>query len=108
MVAIYEDAEGSVWVATDNGGLSRLKPKRVTMYSTADGLPSNVIGSIVQDAAGTIWAGTQCGPVSELAAGRFCPRFTEYTKDACASVLWPARDGSLWIGTQSAAACFAG
>ena len=100
VVAIYEDPEGSVWVATDNGGLTRLKPKRVTMYSTAEGLPSNVIGSIVQDAAGTIWAGTQCGPVSELAAGRFVPRFTEYTKDACARVLWPARDGSLWIGTN--------
>ena len=100
VVAIYEDPEGSVWVATDNGGLSRLKPKRVTIYSTAEGLPSNVIGSVVQDGAGTIWAGTQCGPVSELAAGRFVPRFTEYTKDACARVLWPARDGSLWIGTN--------
>ena len=100
VVAIYEDPEGSVWVATDNGGLTRLKPKRVTMYSTAEGLPSNVIGSVVQDGAGTIWAGTQCGPVSELVAGRFVPRFTEYTKDACARVLWPARDGSLWIGTN--------
>jgi signal transduction histidine kinase/streptogramin lyase len=100
VVALYEDPEGSVWVATDNGGLARLKPRRVTVYTTAQGLPSNVIGSIVEDAAGTIWAGTQCGPVSALGGGRFAPRFTEYTKGACARVLWPARDGSLWIGTR--------
>ena len=100
VVALHEDVEGSVWVATYNGGLGRLKPKRVTMYSTAHGLPAKVVGSIVQDAAGTIWAGAQCGPVSELRNGRFEPRFAEYTKDACAWTLWPARDGALWIGTR--------
>jgi ligand-binding sensor domain-containing protein len=100
VLALYEDREGSVWVATDNGGLARLKPKRVTMYSTADGLPSSVIGSVVQDASGTVWAATQCGPVAELRDGRFVPRFAEHTKRACARTLWPARDGSLWIGTH--------
>jgi ligand-binding sensor domain-containing protein len=94
VVALYEDPEGSVWVGTDNGGLTRLKPKRVTVYTTAEGLPSNVVGSIVQDAAGTIWVGTQCGPVSALAGGGFAPRFTEYTRDACARVALPARDGA--------------
>ena len=98
--ALYEDREGSLWVATDNGGLARLKPKRVTMYSTSEGLPSNVIGSVVQDASGVVWAGTQCGPVAELREGRFVPRFAEQTRGACARVLWPARDGSLWIGTH--------
>lgn len=100
VVTFYEDAEGSIWIATFNAGLGRLRPTRVTTYSTADGLPSRAIGSIVQDAAGHIWVGAQCGPVSELVNGRFVPRFREYTKDACAWVVWPARDGSLWIGTR--------
>ena len=99
--ALAEDEEGSVWVAITNGGLARLSRKRVTTITTADGLPGKVIGSVVQDAAGTIWAGTECGPVSELRDGRFYPRFVEYTKDACAQVLWAARDGSLWIGTSN-------
>jgi ligand-binding sensor domain-containing protein/signal transduction histidine kinase len=100
VVRMHEDAEGSIWVATYNAGLGRLKPARVVTYAMADGLPNKVIGSIVEDARGTIRAGTQCGPVSELRGGRFVPRFQEYTKDACAWVLWPARDGSLWIGTR--------
>ena len=99
--ALFEDEEGSVWVAILNGGLVRLRPKRVAMFTTADGLPGKVVGSIVQDASGTIWAGTSCGPVSEFSNGRFRPRFVEYTKDGCASVLWAARDGSLWIGTSN-------
>ena len=100
VVDIAEDREGSVWIATYNGGLGRLKPKRVVTFSMADGLPAKVVGSIVQDANGSVWAGTQCGPVSELRGGRFIPRFTEITKDACAWVLWPTHDGALWIGTR--------
>lgn len=100
VVAIDEDDEGSIWAATYNAGLGRLKPARVSTYSTAEGLPNKVIGSIVQDAHGTIWAGTQCGPVSQLRGDRFVPQFQEYTRDACAWVLWPSRDGALWIGTR--------
>jgi ligand-binding sensor domain-containing protein/signal transduction histidine kinase len=99
--ALIEDEEGSVWAAMLNGGLARLRPKRVAMFTTADGLPGKAIGSIVQDASGTIWAGTICGPVSEFRNGRFHPRFVEHTQDACASSLWAARDGSLWIATQN-------
>jgi ligand-binding sensor domain-containing protein/signal transduction histidine kinase len=99
--ALFQDEEGSVWVGIVNGGLARLRPKRIAMLTTANGLPAKVVGSIVQDAAGTIWAGTSCGPVSELGNGRFHPRFAEYTKDGCASVLWAGRDGSLWIGTSN-------
>jgi ligand-binding sensor domain-containing protein/signal transduction histidine kinase len=99
VVALYEDPEGSVWIATTNGGLARLKPKRVQMYAMAQGLPSHQVGSVVQDATGTIWAGTQCGPVAELRGDRFVPRLTAEMPNACARILWPARDGALWIGT---------
>lgn len=100
VIALHEDIEGSLWVAVYNGGLARIKPKRVRTYSTADGLPAEVVGSIVQDQRGDIWAGTQCGPVSLLKGARFEPQFTQEMRGACAWVLWPARDGALWIGTR--------
>jgi ligand-binding sensor domain-containing protein/signal transduction histidine kinase len=100
VVGLLEDQEGSVWVAT-NGGLVRLRPARVAMLTTADGLSGRNIGSIVQDAAGTIWVATSCRGVSALENGRFGPRFAEHTKDACSMVLWAARDGSVWIGTMN-------
>jgi ligand-binding sensor domain-containing protein/signal transduction histidine kinase len=100
VVSLTEDAEGSVWVAIYNGGLERLRRKRLRMFTTADGLPAKVAGSIVQDRRGTIWAGSQCGPVSELVGDRFVPRFAEFTGSRCALSLLAARDGSLWIGTD--------
>lgn len=100
VVSLYEDPEGSLWIATDNGGLARLRPKRVTTYSMDDGLPAKVVTSIVQDARGAIWVATRCGPVSEFRNGRFERRFVEFTKDACTHAVLPTRDGSLWIGTD--------
>ncbi len=100
IVALRQDVEGSGWVATYYGGLARLKPKRVRTYSRADGLTADAIGSIVQDRDGAIWAGAQCGPPARLRNGRFEPQFTEALRGACAWVLWPARDGTMWIGTR--------
>ncbi len=100
VVTLREDFEGSLWAGIYYGGLVRLKPRRVASFSTADGLPTEAIGSIVERPDGSIWAGAQCGPVSELRGGRFVPRFAKHTRDACAWVLWPARDGALWIGTR--------
>lgn len=98
--SIAEDLEGSVWFGIYYGGLVRIKPKRVTTYSTEDGLPTPAIGSIVQDRAGDIWVGSQCGPPARLRDGRFVRQFVDTLAEACAWVLWPARDGSLWIGTR--------
>ncbi|WP_291980598.1 sensor histidine kinase [Luteitalea sp.] len=100
LVAFHEDREGSLWVGTTDGGLTRLKRARVATYGTAEGLPAPVVGSIVADASGTIHVGSNCGPVSSLQGDRFVPRFVEHLGDACAWVLLPARDGSLWIGTR--------
>lgn len=100
VVALHEDREGSIWVGTTDGGLTRLKRARVTTYGTAEGLPAPIVGSIVESGDGAIHVGTSCGPVSEWQGDRFVPRFVEHIADACAWVLQPARDGSLWIGTR--------
>lgn len=100
VVALHEDLEDGIWVGSVNGGLARLKRSRVTTYSVAQGLPTPVVGSLVEDSRGTISAGANCGPVSELRGQRFFPRFGAPLDEACAMVLWAARDGSLWIGTQ--------
>ena len=33
VVGMEQDAEGSIWIVVYNGGLERLRPKRVKMYS---------------------------------------------------------------------------
>ncbi len=63
IVTVYVDSRDALWVGTMAGGLNRFegmvagKPK-FTVYSTANGLPSNHIKSIVEDKSGNLWIAT--------------------------------------------------
>lgn len=63
---------GILWVGTVGGGLNRFDPDRGTFraYTTAHGLPSNVIYGILTDEHGRLWMSTEHGlsrfdPISE-------------------------------------------
>lgn len=97
--ALYEDPEGSIWIATDGGGVVRLRPKRVTTYTRADGLPHDIAKAIAETTDGSLWAGFNCGPVSRWTGVRFEPMFEREIGSYCTFAVTGARDGSLWIGT---------
>ena len=56
--AMVRDAGGDLWVAT-LAGLSRLRNGSITNYTTTDGLPSNVVTSLLPERDGTVLIGTQ-------------------------------------------------
>ena len=56
--AMARDASGDLWVAT-LAGLSRLHAGSIANFTTADGLPSNVVTSLLPRADGTLLIGTQ-------------------------------------------------
>lgn len=63
---VYEtvcDANGFLWVATDNG-ISRFDGKRFITYSTKNGLPSNDVIQVIRQNDGTIWANCYKQPPS--------------------------------------------
>jgi signal transduction histidine kinase/DNA-binding response OmpR family regulator/ligand-binding sensor domain-containing protein len=49
---LKEDSSGNIWVGSREGGLYRYNPEKdnFTQYTTAHGLPSNVISAIAEDA----------------------------------------------------------
>jgi len=53
--AIHEDSDGGLWFGTRNHGLYRWRDGTLTRFTTADGLASNGIYSILEDAAGHFW-----------------------------------------------------
>jgi signal transduction histidine kinase/ligand-binding sensor domain-containing protein len=57
------DADGAVWAATEEGGLSRIKDGRVTTLTVANGLPCNTIHWSTLDDNGSLWMYTACGLV---------------------------------------------
>ncbi len=93
-----EDAEGNIWLGTGGSGLFRLKPRMFEVYSSQDGLASDVVRSVTQDRAGRVWFAT----VNRL--DRLKAPEAKRAKASGLGVVLPwevlgAKDGSLLIGT---------
>ncbi len=60
---IYEDSKGNYWVGTMGGGLNHFDPAtgRFRAYTTADGLPNNVVYIALEDRKGFLWLPTNWG-----------------------------------------------
>src|SRR5262249_3277351 len=58
---LLEDREGSLWIATYGGGLSRLKNGVFTTYTTKDGLAGNFLSFLFEGSRGCLWIGTERG-----------------------------------------------
>ncbi len=67
ILPIFESSDGQVWVGTMGGGLNRLVPGNdvdddtFEVISTDDGLPNDVIKSILEDDLGNLWVSSNKG-----------------------------------------------
>ena len=59
---LYADTAGALWISTD-GGLSRLKNRRLATINSRNGLPCDAVGWVVEDAGHSLWLGMPCGLV---------------------------------------------
>ena len=105
---MFEDRDGNIWFATDQGA-QRYDGMRWTTYTTKDGLGHNQVRTITQTRDGAMWFGTYGGGVSRYdgkthSAGSGQAWVTYTTKDGLASnfIWWrglqETRDGVLWAG----------
>lgn len=63
---VFQDARYRIWVGTEGEGLTLFNPKENRfeyILNEKNGLPSNIVYSIVEDADGNIWASTGGGLV---------------------------------------------
>jgi signal transduction histidine kinase/ligand-binding sensor domain-containing protein len=95
---IHEDSHGALWFGTDSG-LLRYQDGKVRRFSTADGLPSDDVKTVIEGRDGSFWAGTY-GGLARLNGERFVA-YAE--RDGLASnhirSLYIDDSGTLWIGT---------
>lgn len=106
------DQENNLWVATEEGGLSKLSPPpnfigkkefTITNYTEnigqENGILSNRIYSLAEDKTGNIWAATDAG-LSQLSPRN--NRFQNFTKqnglpDDFTTALAADAQGSIWV-----------
>ncbi len=102
----FEDAEGAIWVSTNDAGIYRIKDGSVTHYSTKDGLPSDQVYCLIPGPGGSSWACTANGLArlssdAKLSGAKIETLHigsrpgTEAVRAACL-----APDGKLWIGSD--------
>jgi ligand-binding sensor domain-containing protein/signal transduction histidine kinase len=90
--------DGSVWIAAEDRGITRLFEGRFQTWTTAEGLASNEMLSIAEDAAGTIWAGGAGGLQRWTGSEWTAPVAFEGRKSVSVSSLLFGQDGTFWVG----------
>ncbi|MDR6781558.1 ligand-binding sensor domain-containing protein/CheY-like chemotaxis protein/AraC-like DNA-binding protein [Pedobacter africanus] len=60
---IQEDIKGTIWLGSYDSGLIRYHPasNKIKFYTTANGLPSNVVLGVLEDHHGYLWISTADG-----------------------------------------------
>ena len=98
-LAIASDGEGGVWVADARDGARRIDAKA----RWVDGrhlLPGAAVRTLLVDRQGTLWLGHR-GGLMRLRAGAASPEPVPDLEGRYVYVLYEARDGRLWVGTQA-------
>jgi signal transduction histidine kinase/ligand-binding sensor domain-containing protein len=90
--------QNDLWIATFDG-LSRLRNKKITTFTKADGLGGNVITALAFDGSGALWIGTKGGGLSRYAEDRFTA-FRQAGMPSDIDSILPDDQGRLWMGTR--------
>jgi signal transduction histidine kinase/sugar lactone lactonase YvrE len=98
-VTLAEAKDHALWAGTIQNGLWRVTPQDNRLYTTADGLGSNLIRSLYADQDGTLWIGTFGGGLNAYSEGRF-QRFSARDGLLSDNISHIADDGeALWLNT---------
>ncbi len=66
VLALWEDAHGTLWIGTDGGGLWRLRDGRITPPAAREALGVNGVRQLLEDSGGRLWVGTDGGGLDLL------------------------------------------
>lgn len=105
--SIYRAADGKLWAGTSTALVSIQPDGHPTIYrhdeKDAGSISADYITCIVEDNQRRLWIGTQYGGLNRQNADG---SFTRYRQPGNTTIgdnirkILPARDGSLWVGTQ--------
>ena len=106
---VQEDREGNLWLGTDAAGLLELRAQRFTTLTSRDGLPGDLVRTLLAARDGSVWAGTDGEGLAHL-QGTAWQRFTTQNGLASNTILSLAQhaDGTLAVGTPDGLDRFAG
>lgn len=106
ITALVPEADGSVWVGTDGGGLFRWNESVRSHFSHSNGLSSDVIRTLHRDTDGTLWIGTAGGGLARWRKGQIASFTTQQgLPENSVSQILEDTAGRLWLGGDRGIAC---
>jgi signal transduction histidine kinase/ligand-binding sensor domain-containing protein/ActR/RegA family two-component response regulator len=99
--SILRDRDGNLWIGTTGSGALRLAANEASWLDMRD-RTSNDVRALLEDPEGSLWLGTFGAGLERLHTGKFIPYGpAEGLPGNLAWTVAPARDGSLWLGTDA-------
>lgn len=98
--AMAEDAEGTLWLGTESGGLLRLRDWQLSAFTTNHGLASDRVTCLLLGSQNRLWVGTEGGlSVSEGNGFRSLNHLQGFPSDTVEQLLEDGA-GDLWVGGE--------
>jgi len=99
VTALLADRQGSLWIGTEGGGVTRLREGAFRALGSGEGLPNPRVRALVEDAAGFAWVGTD-GGLSRFEGERFVdgPREEDLFRRPILALCAGAE--GLWVGLE--------
>jgi signal transduction histidine kinase/ligand-binding sensor domain-containing protein len=99
VTALAQEADGTLWIGSLGGGLARLQNEKLTVFTTKDGLQSDLVRTLLLDADGTLWIGTDGGGLNRWSHGHMVGFTTRQgLLDDIIQQILEDDAGCLWLG----------
>ena len=106
MTAVMATSDGTMWAATNCGGLNAIDARQGTVRTFKPRKPNDPTGdpcvfALAETPKGTLWAGTWGGGLTRIRNGVEERVGLAGLRDSVVLALFADRDQSLWVGTNS-------
>jgi ligand-binding sensor domain-containing protein/signal transduction histidine kinase len=106
---IYEDQNGTIWIASVNGLIRLTKNNEFQLFTEQQGLSNNLVQNFCEDKEGCFWIATWRGGLTKLKDSKFT-NFTSHeglSNDVVNSICEDKHRQGYWIGTDNGLNFFA-
>lgn len=97
IIALDEDRFGNLWIATDGNGVIRKNGNTYVQYTTANGLKSNSVTSLLCSSTEEVFIGTSLG-LNVFSNGKFSTE--SFFSDVQINFMKQDREGTIWLATE--------